>query len=89
MPGSLAGKYIRVGSWRIYLCSLEASFLLLGGFIEGLPQDGAFLQPVSHRLAHFVGGEAGTHGPWEEFVIVERVHGIAGGKVKCEEPVGG
>ena len=63
---------------KVFLYRLQAFLLLLGGFIEGLPGDGAFLQPALHRLAHFVAGQAGPHGPEEEFVIVERGHGITG-----------
>jgi hypothetical protein len=37
--------------------------LLLGGFIEGLPGDGAFFQPALHRLAHFVARQAGPAWP--------------------------
>jgi hypothetical protein len=34
-----------------------------------------------HGLAHFVAGQAGAHGPQEEFVIVERVHAITGERI--------
>jgi hypothetical protein len=30
-------------------------------------------------IAHLIAGQTSTHGQEEEFVIVERVHGITGG----------
>ncbi len=33
------------------------------------------VQALTDGLAHFVARQAGPHGPEEEFVIVERVHG--------------
>jgi hypothetical protein len=32
-------------------------------------------------LAHFVAGHTGAYGPEEEFVIVERIHGITVGRI--------
>ena len=38
-------------------------------------------QATAHSLANFVARQAGTHGPEEEFVVVERVHNITVGRV--------
>jgi hypothetical protein len=52
------------------------AILALGISLRGaLPGDAVSVQATSHRLAHFAARQAGTHGPEEEFVIVERVHG--------------
>jgi hypothetical protein len=36
---------------------------------------------TADSLAHLGAGQAGPHGPEEEFVIVERIHGITGGRL--------
>ena len=46
-----------------------------------MPREVAGVQTTAHRLTHFVAGQAGSHGPEEEFVIVKRVHGLTGGRV--------
>jgi hypothetical protein len=58
---------------------LEALQALLVGFVGGLPGDAPRVEAGADGLAHFVAGQAGAHGPEEEFVIVERGHNITVG----------
>jgi hypothetical protein len=58
------------------------ALLALGIRLVGaLPGDAPGVQAAAHRLAHLVAGEAGTHGPEEEFVIIEWVHSKTVGRV--------
>jgi hypothetical protein len=50
--------------------------LALGISLRGaLLGDLVSVETMAHRLTHFVARQTGSHGPKEEFVIVERVHG--------------
>jgi hypothetical protein len=61
---------------------IEALLALGLRLVGALPGDMPGVQALTAALAHFAAGQAGPHGPEEEFVIVERVHGITGERVK-------
>jgi hypothetical protein len=51
------------------------------GLVSSWPGDTPGVEARADGLAHFVAGQAGAHGPQEEFVIVERVHAITGERI--------
>ena len=57
---------------------LQAALAVGGRLVGARPGQVAGIQATADRLAHFVARQAGPHGPEEEFVIVEWVHGVTG-----------
>jgi hypothetical protein len=61
------------------LVLLEAFQVLPYGFLSGWPGDAPGIETRADGLAHFGTDQACAHGPQQEFVIIERDHGIAVG----------
>ena len=60
---------------------LQAVLAVGGRLVGARPGQVAGVQATPDRMAHLGAGQAGPHGPEEEFVIVVGVHSVTGGTV--------